>query len=145
MTESHIVGKTLDDLMRRGLQAIQDAGQEIRSRRGDALEITGVLMELENPRARLSRTDTRGKPYSCLGELCWYLAGSDDLEFIAYYIPRYRQEADGQSVPGRSPTAHEASAPAGRGLPEGLSRAGIVATIHSLKNRPSTMFMLEGR
>ena len=34
---------------------------------------------------------------SCLGEFCWYLAGTNDLDFICYYIPNYREYSDGAS------------------------------------------------
>jgi thymidylate synthase len=44
-------------------------------------------------RARLSRSENRGKPFSALGELLWYLAGSDKLEFIQPYVPRYSEDA----------------------------------------------------
>jgi thymidylate synthase len=52
------------------------------------------MLELRDPRSRISRTETRGQPFSCLGELCWYLAGSNELDFIAYYIPEYKAYAD---------------------------------------------------
>jgi thymidylate synthase len=36
-----------------------------------------------------------------LGELIWYLSGSNSLEFIAHYIPQYRSESeDGNTVYG---------------------------------------------
>ncbi|MCA8971109.1 MAG: thymidylate synthase [Planctomycetes bacterium] len=59
-----------------------------------------MLIEIRNPLSRLSRTETRGRVFSCLGELCWYLAGSEELGFIEYYIPKYKDEADGPIVPG---------------------------------------------
>jgi hypothetical protein len=38
-------------------------------------------------------------PFGCLGELCWYLASSNDVEFIAYYLSRYRDfEEEGSSA-----------------------------------------------
>ncbi len=80
--------------MRVVTEAIQHHGRSNSPRRGPNRELTGVLLELTNPRARLSRTETRGRPFSCLGELCWYLAASNDVEFIAYYISRYREEAE---------------------------------------------------
>ena len=94
MGQLHIIADTLDDLMRYVFKQIKDHGERIEPSRGPATEITGVLLELTAPRARLSRTDTRGKPFSCLGELCWYLAGTNKVEFISYYIPQYRREAD---------------------------------------------------
>jgi thymidylate synthase len=94
MAEHYLRGDTLDDLIRLVIEEIQSRGDRIIATKGPAVEITGVLLELANPRARLSRTETRGKPYSCLGELCWYLAKSNDLAFIEYYIPAYQQFAD---------------------------------------------------
>jgi thymidylate synthase len=82
---------TLDDLMRSVIEEILNNGNEIKPTKGSAIEVTGVLLELTNPRARLSRTETRGKPFSCLGELCWYLAKTNDLGFISYNLTYARR------------------------------------------------------
>lgn len=94
MGQLNITADTLDDLMRYVFELIKEHGEQIEPSRGSATEITGVLLELTAPRARLSRTDTRGKPFSCLGELCWYLARTNEAEFISYYIPQYSREAE---------------------------------------------------
>lgn len=99
MAKSYFSGQTLDDVMRRVTMEIQSHGERIVPSQGPCTELVGVLLEITNPRARLSRTETRGKPFSCLGELCWYLAKSDKLEFIDYYIP-YKKYADGNTVFG---------------------------------------------
>lgn len=65
--------------------------------KGANTELRAVRLELTNPRARLSLTESRGKPFSCLGELCWYLAGTNDVEFIKYYLARY-EKADEEGV-----------------------------------------------
>lgn len=90
-----IRGETIDDLMRLAIQQILSAGLTIHPTRGPAREVSGALLELSNPRSRISLTETRGKPFSCLGELCWYLAQTNDLEFISYYIPDYSHHSDG--------------------------------------------------
>lgn len=100
MLESHFASTTLDDTMRSVIKQILRHGSRINPSKGSARELTGVLLEITNPRARLSRTETRGKPFSCLGELCWYLAKSNDLEFISYYIPAYKEFADGDFIFG---------------------------------------------
>lgn len=100
MADSYFPADTLDDLMRSVISGILSAGVPIEPTKGSAAELTGVLLELTDPRARLSRTETRGKPFSCLGELCWYLAATNNIEFISYYIPDYRQYADGNVVFG---------------------------------------------
>lgn len=100
MADPFFRGETLDDLMRTVIEAIQSRGERITPSQGPCTELGGVLLELTNPRARLSRTETRGRPFSCLGELCWYLAKSSKLEFIHYYISAYREFADGDAVIG---------------------------------------------
>jgi thymidylate synthase len=81
---------TLDDALKAIFEEILDNGEAVAPTKGPSLEITGVAIQISNSRARLSRTETRGRAIGCLGELCWYLAGSDDVEFIAYYLSRYR-------------------------------------------------------
>ena len=81
--------ETLDDAMRQVIEVIVTSGEPILPSKGPARELFGIVIEITNPLARISRTETRGKPFSCLGELCWYLAGSNDLDFIEYYISAY--------------------------------------------------------
>lgn len=94
----YIKAETIDDLMRTAIEDILLIGDPIHPTRGRAREVTGYFLELSNPRARMSRSETRGKLFSCIGELCWYLSGSDDPEFVAYYIPKYRDEAENGKV-----------------------------------------------
>ena len=95
------VGQTVDDIMRSVIQAIAQNGDRVESStQGANTELRGCLIELGNPRARLSRTETRGKPFSCLGELCWYLSKSNDFEFIKYYVPRKDADNEGGKVFG---------------------------------------------
>lgn len=96
-----IVASTLDDLCRKVYCVLLKGAQPTNPSRDPAHERTGVLLELRNPRARLSRTETRGKVFSCLGELLWYLSGDNRLEFIAYYLKEYEKESeDGETVYG---------------------------------------------
>lgn len=100
MTGPYFSGQTLDDVMRSVIEEIQARGGPINPSKGPAIELTGLLLEITNPRARLSRSETRGKPFSCLGELCWYLVKTDQLGFISYYIPGYKEFADGNEIYG---------------------------------------------
>lgn len=100
MAKSFFPCPTIDDLMHCVIAEILDHGERIRPTRGDAIELVGVLLEVASPRARLSRTETRGKVFSCLGELCWYLAKSKDLTFIRYYIEKYKGDANGDEIVG---------------------------------------------
>ena len=97
----YLSDSTLDDLLRRVFARLLKSKNSIHPTRGSAREISGVLLRLTNPRARLSRTEKKGKVFSCLGELLWYLAKSRELSFIGYYIAQYRKESeDGMTVHG---------------------------------------------
>ena len=91
---------SLDDLMRQAIKYVLRRGTLIAPTKGEALDVTGVRLELTNPRARLSRSETRGRLFSCLGELCWYLAGTNEMDQIAYYIPQYRDYDENGRVHG---------------------------------------------
>ena len=100
MTASFYSAETLDDVMRWVIDQILRTGNDICPTKGPAKEITGVVLEITNPLSRISRTETKGTPFSCLGELCWYLSGCNDIDSIAYYLPKYRRYAEGQKVFG---------------------------------------------
>lgn len=89
-----ISAPTLDDLLRRVYEKLLKSKNYVVASRGKAAELTGVLLQIKNPRARLSRSEKRGTVFSCLGELLWYLAGSKDLAFISYYIPHYKNDSE---------------------------------------------------
>jgi thymidylate synthase len=97
----YISEPTIDDLLRTVLSRLLKSHNRIDASRGSMTELTGVLLELTNPRARLSRSETRGRLFSCLGELLWYLARTNKVAFISYYVPKYHEESDdGRSIFG---------------------------------------------
>lgn len=100
MPTSCFSGETIDDVMRMVIEEITAHGEHIEPTQAPCTELIGVLVEITNPRARLSLTETRGKPFSCLGEFCWYLAASDELAFVEHYIPPYAKHADEGRVVG---------------------------------------------
>src|ERR1700710_2935957 len=89
-----LVEDTLDDLLRTVFPKILRGGQRVRASKGWNRELSGVVLELRNPLARLSRTETKGTVFSCLGETLWYLAKSNQLAFIKYYISIYGKFAE---------------------------------------------------
>jgi len=93
-----IVGDTLDDLLRRSFAKTLKEGAWMKATRGRNKELCCVLLALTNPLARLSHTESRGKVFSALGELAWYLAGRNDGKFITYYIDRYKKEVEGDGT-----------------------------------------------
>lgn len=91
MTVRYFEGATIDDLMRAAVGAIVADGIHISPSKGNCRELAAVSFTLTNPRARVSRSESRGRIFSALGELCWYLSGSGRTEDIAYYIGMYRR------------------------------------------------------
>jgi thymidylate synthase len=93
--------ETLDDALLKLYSELLSRKGRVTASRGDFTEILGVLIEIERARTRLSRSETRGKLFSSLGEFLWFLTGDNQLEFIERYIPRYREESeDGVTVHG---------------------------------------------
>src|ERR1039457_7465984 len=87
----HFEVLTLDDLMHEAVDVLMSEGIHITPTKGRCTEIAAATFELANPRARVSRSASRGRLFSALGELCWYLSGSNRTQDIAYYVNYYRK------------------------------------------------------
>jgi thymidylate synthase len=90
---------TADDLFHGVVSKLLVQGQPVAPppTKGPCSEVTGALLELSNPGARVSLSVTRGRLFSALGELGWYLSGSSQTEHIAYYLSGYwKFDEDGQ-------------------------------------------------
>ncbi|WGG50471.1 thymidylate synthase [Rugamonas sp. DEMB1] len=89
-----IEAATIDDLLHEALSYLLAKGQRVTASRGSLLEIVGPTFVLTNPLARLSRSESRSKIFSALGELLWYLSGANQLEYIDWFIPnKYQDES----------------------------------------------------
>src|SRR5262249_24698622 len=91
-------GESLDDVLIDLYEKLLASSGRNRGTRGLTRELLGVALRISKPRARLSRSENRGKPFSGLGELLWYLSGSDQLKFIRPYIPRCEEDANPQGI-----------------------------------------------
>jgi thymidylate synthase len=95
-----VTKNSLDDLLWAAINAVRENGDYVSPRKGPNRELRGVVLQLTNPRARLSRSESRGKVFSALGELLWYLSGSRSTEHIAYYLSHYKESDEGGIVFG---------------------------------------------
>jgi len=95
----------IDDLLKEVHAAIIKDGSRIKASKGDTKEILGASLVLTDPVKRVSRTESRSKIISCLGEFLWYLTGDNELTFIEHYIPAYKKfaEDDGRIHGGYGP------------------------------------------
>src|ERR1700729_3560711 len=96
----HIQADTVDDLLREVFDRLRKEGETVVPSKGRNKELFGVVLELGKPLARVSRSEKKGRLFSALGELIWYLAGSSDLAFIDYYLKDGYGSDDGKTVWG---------------------------------------------
>jgi thymidylate synthase len=127
-TENSFIAESLDDLLRRAIEAAVQRGEHVSASKGSNRELRGVTLELTRPRARLSRSESRGRVFSALAELLWYLSGSNATEHIAHYIGKYSAyDEDGIIFGGYGPRLRGDNA---------HDQLGIVTQL--LVERPST-------
>ena len=58
MSQSFFSAETLDDLLHMVAQSVLTEGSSIEPTKGPAVELAGVILELTNPLARISRTES---------------------------------------------------------------------------------------
>jgi thymidylate synthase len=121
-----LIEDSLDDLLRAAIDAVLERGEHVSPTKGPNRELRGVTLQLTNPRARLSRSESRGKVFSALGELLWYLSGSNATDQITHYISQYSRYDEGGIVFG-------AYGPRLRG---GMDQLATVVGL--LRDRPTT-------
>lgn len=90
----HYEADTLDDLLIKIFKDLINEQEIFKSSRGEFTEVFGSMITLNNPLARLSRSESKGKVFSALGELFWYLSRTNNLEFIKHYISGIGTESD---------------------------------------------------
>ena len=106
----YITAPILDDLLQSvykrllSKKLLKGSGRVLATK-GPNVELAGVLLNLDKPRSRLSRTERKGTLFSCLGEFLWYVSGTAELAFIKYYLHRYDEyaEEDGRIHGGYGP------------------------------------------
>ena len=84
-----IEGRYLDEVLRALYGALANSTDSFSAGKGTGQDLLAPKVVLKVPRARISATATRGRLISALGEFCWYMSGSSDLDFIRHYIPKY--------------------------------------------------------
>lgn len=131
MSENFFKAETLDDLMHEVLEKLFSLEDYVEASRGSMKEIFGATLLLTNPRARLSRSESKGKLFSALGELLWYLTGENDLEFIKYYVGSIYEGESEDGITVRSGYGE-------RMFNHGGSINQVQNVIYLLKQRPSS-------
>ena len=97
----HASADNIDDLMRAVFTRLLSQSRDnnrVEATKGNSTEVFGALLRLTNPRGRLGRSVARSRAFSAIGELTWYLSGSDELAHIEHYIPAYREFSDDKNT-----------------------------------------------
>lgn len=77
----------LDGVLWHAYESLLNHGHVVESStKGSNVEIIGAGFQLNNPRARLSRSYNRGQAFSAIGEFIWYMSGSNEKAFVETYI-----------------------------------------------------------
>jgi thymidylate synthase len=82
------------------LELLKVSGDVVTTRGLKTLEMTPVYLRLNNPRKRCTTLKKRkwNFPFA-IGELCWHMAGSNQLEFIEYYAKQWKNfSEDGKNI-----------------------------------------------
>ena len=90
----HLAADTIDDLLHDVFEALHQSGKPAEATKGRFVELIGVSLQLRDPRSRISRSEAKGRPFSSIGELFWYLSGENDLSFIEYFLKAYQESAE---------------------------------------------------
>lgn len=88
-------GNSMDEIQKKIVEELLEKGDRVKPRNQWIHEIIGVSFRLNNPRARIIYNPAR--KYNLilgLGELFWYLRGSNRLDIIQYYCQRYFDFSD---------------------------------------------------
>jgi len=90
-----IISKSMNDAYRKACQALYLHGNDVVTRDLKVRELTNVQIELSDPTARLITSKARDVDMRYMvGELCFFLGGSTDLEQIAFYSSFWRKVSD---------------------------------------------------
>lgn len=127
-----IEGKCLDDILRQTYEALLVSTDTFDASKGKGFDLLAPKIILRDPRARVSATVSRGHIISALGEFCWYMRGSANIDEMRYYLSQYPPE-------GKSGSIEEAYGPRLIGTGEfGRHYKQFERVIDKLKGKPDS-------
>jgi len=86
---------SFDELYSRAFEAVIDNGNKVESRNGPTIELQPCVMQINNPRRRISTLECRRFNIGfAVAELCWVLSGRGDCEFISHYNKQFGEYFD---------------------------------------------------
>lgn len=93
---------SLDDACVSALSSLLADGRPVAPRGLKTLELFSAAFTLRRPRNRcIANSERRWNLPLAIGEFCWHVSGSNELQFIEYYAKRWREFAeDGSTIRG---------------------------------------------
>lgn len=92
---TYVQGETFDEVYIEACRAIHNFGQTVQTRGKKLKEIRNIHIYLTDPRHRLLNVEARKMSYRYLvGEMCFYLSGTNSVDQIAHYAPFWRRASD---------------------------------------------------
>jgi thymidylate synthase len=83
------------DFFYKAIQLVLEKGISSSPRGLDILEVENVVFQIELPYQKQLFVPLRGNdPFATMAEALWVLAGRNDLEYLAHYLPRAREYSD---------------------------------------------------
>jgi thymidylate synthase len=93
--------ESLDEIQTWVLSSLLGHGSPVTSRGMPTLELFPASFTLEHPRRRcITNPERRWNFPLAIGEFCWHATGSNDVRFIEYYAPRWKEFTDGIEIIG---------------------------------------------
>ena len=91
--------ESLDEVQSWVLSSLLARGNAVTSRGMPTLELFPGSFALAHPRRRcITNPERRWNLPLAIGESCWHAMGSNDLRFIEYYAPRWKEFTDGIEI-----------------------------------------------
>jgi len=99
---SQLTFDSLDEVQRWALREVLVAGREAAPRGVPTRELRAISFALRHPRRRcITNSSRRWSLPLAIGEFCWHVSGSNELPFIEYYAPRWREfSTDRRTIDG---------------------------------------------
>lgn len=91
-----VSGRNVNHVFPLGLSTVLDFGEKDETRNGPAVSLKlGLVSVYAKPKERLlASASRRANPFFHLAESLWMLAGRNDVEFPAYFVPRMKDFSD---------------------------------------------------
>lgn len=87
--------QSADEIQHWILNSILSSGEQAEPRGMKTLEVCPVIFTLLNPRKRcITNAERKWSFPLALGEFCWHISASDELDFIEFYAPQWRNFAE---------------------------------------------------